>query len=333
MNIAINGFGRIGRAVFKIILERAEKDPSLNVVAINDLTDTSNLAYLLRYDTVYGRYHRAVTSDESNLIVGDKKYKVFAEKDAKLLPWKDLAIDVVIESTGVFTKSEEAKAHLTAGSQKVILTAPAKDDGFKTVVLGATSFDFSGLDLISNASCTTNNITPVLKILDDAYGVEKAMMTTIHAYTATQSLVDSPAKSDYRRGRSASQNIVPSSTGAAETTAKVLANFKDIFDGVSLRVPVLCGSISDITAILKKNVTVEDVNAVISQASKEENYKGIVAFTMEQIVSSDVIGTTYSAIIDGNLTKVVSGNFVKVMAWYDNEWGYSNRVVDLLGRL
>lgn len=333
MNIAINGFGRIGRAVFKIILQRAQSDTNLNIVAINDLTDPANLAYLLRYDTVYGRYDQMVSFDQDNLIVNDKKIKVFAQKDAKLLPWKDLSVDVVIESTGVFTKSQDAKAHLEAGAKKVVLTAPAKDDGFKTVVLGATTFDFSGLDLISNASCTTNNVTPVLKVLDEVFGVQKSLMTTIHAYTATQALVDSPAKSDHRRGRAGSLNIVPSTTGAAETTAKVLPNYKDIFDGISLRVPVACGSITDITALLKKDVTVDEINQAIILASKQEQYKGIIGYTVEPIVSSDIIGTSYSAVVDGSLTKVVAGNLVKIMAWYDNEWGYSNRVVDLLNRL
>lgn len=330
MKIAINGFGRIGRAVFKIILDRAAKGEDLEIVAINDLTDTENLAYLLRFDTVYGRYENKVTFDENSLIVADKKYPVYAQKDPAQLPWKDLNVDVVIESTGVFTKSDLASAHLDAGAKKVILTAPAKDDGFKTYVIGADTSGVKENALISNASCTTNNISPVMKILEDNFGIEKSLMTTVHAYTATQSLVDGPAKKDVRRGRAATQNIVPSSTGAAIATGKVLPSVVGKFDGLSLRVPVICGSISDITALLKKDVTAEEINKVFLDASQAEQYKGIVAYTNEPLVSSDIIKTSFSCIIEGGLTRVVGGNLVKIMAWYDNEWGYSTRVVDLL---
>ena len=243
---------------------------------------------------------------------------------------KELGVDVDIESTGIFTKSESAQAHITAGARKVLLTAPAKDDGFKTIVLGASDLSDMSANLISNASCTTNNVTPLLKVLNDSFGVEKSMMTTVHAYTATQSLVDSPTVKDMRRGRAAAQNIVPSSTGAAEATAKALPVMANKFDGVSLRVPVVCGSISDVTAILSKEVTVEEVNNAFLEASRKEEYKNILAFTTQQLVSTDIIKTQYSSIVAGDLTRVVSGNMVKVMAWYDNEWGYSNRVVDLL---
>lgn len=263
-------------------------------------------------------------------MVGDKRFPVYAQKDPSQLPWKDLNVDVVIESTGVFTKSDLASAHLNAGAKKVILTAPAKDDGFKTYVIGA---DVSGVKenaLISNASCTTNNISPVMKILEDNFGIEKSLMTTVHAYTATQGLVDGPAKKDVRRGRAAAQNIVPSSTGAAIATGKVLPSVVGKFDGLSLRVPVICGSISDITAVLKRDVTVEEINKAFADASQSEQYKGVVAYTTEPLVSSDVIKTPFSCIIEGDLTRVVGGNMIKVMAWYDNEWGYSTRVVDLL---
>ncbi len=330
MKIAINGFGRIGRAVFKIIVDRAQKGENLEIVAINDLTDTENLAYLLRYDSVYGRYENKVTFDENSLMVGDKRFPVYAQKDPSQLPWKDLNVDVVIESTGVFKKFVFSSAYLFDSAKKVILTAPAKDDGFKTYVIGA---DVSGVKenaLISNASCTTNNISPVMKILEDNFGIEKSLMTTVHAYTATQGLVDGPAKKDVRRGRAAAQNIVPSSTGAAIATGKVLPSVVGKFDGLSLRVPVICGSISDITAVLKRDVTVEEINKAFADASQSEQYKGVVAYTTEPLVSSDVIKTPFSCIIEGDLTRVVGGNMIKVMAWYDNEWGYSTRVVDLL---
>lgn len=331
MKIAINGFGRIGRAVFKIILDRKSRGENLEVVAINDLTDTQNLEYLLRYDTVYGRYERQTSFDESNLIVEGISYPVYAQKDPLQLPWKDLDVDVVIESTGVFTKSETARAHITAGAKRVILTAPAKDDGFYTVVLGVNSpEDMMQKDLISNASCTTNNISPLLNLVDEKFGIEKSAMTTVHAYTATQSLTDSPASKDFRRGRAAAQNIVPSSTGAADATAKVMPNMSGKFDGVALRVPVLCGSISDLTILLKKNTTVDELNNAIAESTKSDKYRGIIAYTREQLVSSDILKTSYSCIVDGNLTKVIDGNLVKILAWYDNEWGYSNRVVDLL---
>ncbi len=330
MKIAINGFGRIGRAVFRIILDRIDQGFDFEVVAINDLTPPETLEYLLKYDTVYGRYERPTSFDDTHLVVSGKNYTVYSQKDPLQLPWKELGVDVVIESTGIFTKSESAQAHITAGARKVLLTAPAKDDGFKTIVLGASDLSDMSANLISNASCTTNNVTPLLKVLNDSFGVEKSMMTTVHAYTATQSLVDSPTVKDMRRGRAAAQNIVPSSTGAAEATAKALPVMANKFDGVSLRVPVVCGSISDVTAILSKEVTVEEVNNAFLEASRKEEYKNILAFTTQQLVSTDIIKTQYSSIVAGDLTRVVSGNMVKVMAWYDNEWGYSNRVVDLL---
>ncbi|MDQ5981480.1 MAG: hypothetical protein QG570_227 [Patescibacteria group bacterium] len=330
MKIAINGFGRIGRAVFKIILDRIDQGSQFEVVAINDLTPPETLEYLLKYDTVYGRFERPTSFDDTHLVVGGKNYTVYSQKDPLQLPWKDLGVDVVIESTGIFTKSESARSHITAGAKKVLLTAPAKDDGFKTIVLGASDLSDMSSNLISNASCTTNNVTPLLKVLNDSFGVEKSMMTTVHAYTATQSLVDSPTVKDMRRGRAAAQNIVPSSTGAAEATSKALPVMTNKFDGVSLRVPVVCGSISDVTAILSKDVTVEEVNNAFLEASKREYYRNILAFTTQQLVSTDIIKTQYSSIVAGDLTRVVSGNMVKVMAWYDNEWGYSNRVVDLL---
>ena len=328
MNIAINGFGRIGRAAFKIILERVALGEDINVVAINDLSSAKALAYSLKFDSVYGRYEKEVSSTERALIVDGKKYPVFSSKDPLELPWKDLEVDVVLECTGAFTKSEAAKAHITAGAKKVLLSAPSSDDGFKTAVLGEDDLDIEG-NLISNASCTTNCITPVMHILSRDFGVEKAMMTTVHGYTANQALVDGPDEKDPRRGRAAAQNLVPSSTGAAIATAKAMPRFEHIFDGIAIRAPVICGSISDITAVLKKNVTVQEVNDAFKKAQSEDRFKGILSYSEEPLVSTDILGSPYSAIIDGLMTHVVAGNFVKVLAWYDNEWGYSSRLVDM----
>lgn len=329
MNIAINGFGRIGRAAFKIILERKAKGENLNVVAINDLGIVENLAYLLKYDTVYGVYERPVSFNEKNLIVDGVSYPHFSVKDPLQLPWKDLKVDVVVESTGVFTSSESAKAHIQAGARKVVLSAPAKDDGFKTIVLGSENYDFSA-DLISNASCTTNCITPIMRILSKNFGVEKAFLTTVHAYTASQAIVDSPNAKDLREGRAGAMNIIPTSTGAAKATGKAMPSMLNIFDGISIRVPVSCGSISDITALLKKDVTVEDLNKAFAEAQDDPAFKGLVKYTEDPIVSSDILKTSYSAIVDGLMTRVVGGNLIKVLAWYDNEWGYSNRLIDMV---
>ncbi len=329
MNVAINGFGRIGRAAFKIIQERVEKGANINVVAINDLVPAETLAYLLKYDTVYGRYNHQVSFDEGNLIVDGKKYKHVMEKEAELLPWKDLDVDVVIECTGIFTNSADAQKHIQAGAKKVLLSAPSKDTGFETFVLGSgVDYNYSS-NMVSNASCTTNCVTPVLSVLTKYFGIEKSLLTTAHAYTATQSLVDGPNKKDIRIGRAGAQNIVPESTGAAIAVARAMPAMQNLFDGIALRVPVACGSISDITALLKKNVTVEEVNSAFKQAETEETYQGILKYTEDPIVSSDIIKTSYSAIVDGLMTRVVGGNLVKVLAWYDNEWGYSNRLVDM----
>ena len=328
MNIAINGFGRIGRAAFKIILERIELGENINVVAINDLASAKALSYLLKRDTVYGTYNKEISSSDRALIIDGKKYPLFSSKDPLDLPWKDLQVDVVLECTGAFTKSEAARAHITAGARKVLLSAPAKDDGFKTAVLGEDDLDING-DLISNASCTTNCITPVIHVLSRDFGVEKALMTTIHGYTSTQELVDSPNEKDPRKGRAAAQNLIPTTTGAAIATAKAMPRFEQIFDGIAIRAPVICGSISDITAVLKKDVTVEEVNEAFKKAQNEEKFKNVLMYSEEPLVSSDIIGLPYSAIVDGLMTHVVAGNFVKVLAWYDNEWGYSNRLVDM----
>lgn len=328
MNIAINGFGRIGRATFKILLDKIDAGEQLNIVAINDLGSVESLAYLLKYDTTYGRYNRRVTFEEGKLIVDGKEYPLLAIKEPAELPWKDMNVDVVLECTGRFTTSELAGAHLKAGAKRLILSAPAKDDGFVTKVFGSNELDEKG-ELVSNASCTTNCITPVIRVLSDAFGVEKALLTTVHAYTASQAIVDGPSKKDLREGRAAAQNIIPSSTGAAKATGKAMPIMNGIFDGISLRVPVVCGSISDITAVLKKDVTAEEVNAAFKAAAGNPEMSHILTYTEEPLVSSDIIQTPYSAIVDGEMTRVVGGNLVKVLAWYDNEWGYSNRLVEM----
>ena len=324
MRIAINGFGRIGRCAFKIALEKR----GVQIVAINDLTDSRTLAYMLKYDTVYGRYDKKVTYDAKNLIINGKKIPVLAEKDPAKLPWKQFKVDVVLECTGVFEKAEDLKKHAQAGAKKVVLSAPAKDE-VKTLVFGTelTKADIGKDKIISNASCTTNCIAPVMQILHSKFGVEKSIMSTVHAYTASQKLVDGPDAKDLRRGRAGAANMAPSSTGAAKATTLVIPELKDKFDGISIRVPVICGSLSDITAVLKKNVTVEEVNAALKKMASHPMYKGVlgVADGDDELVSSDIVGTTQSAIVDLKYTRVVDGNLVKVLAWYDNEWGYSNR--------
>ncbi len=326
--VAINGFGRIGRSAFKIAYERDD----IEIVAINDLTDTESLAYLLQYDSNYGKYAHKVTSDEDHLIVDGQKVKVLSEKEPAKLPWGDLGVDVVIESTGVFVKPELAQAHTKdAGAKKVIISAPAKGDGASTIVLGVNDDEISDSgDVVSNASCTTNCITPVAQVMVSKFGVEKALMTTIHSYTADQALQDSPHRKDPRRGRAAAQNIVPTSTGAAKAASLALPELAGIFDGLAVRVPTIVGSLSDFTFVTKKDVTAEEINAAFKEAERAPNFQGILECTDDPIVSSDVVGNSHSAIVDLSLTKVTVGNLVKVVAWYDNEWGYSNRLVELV---
>ncbi len=325
--IAINGFGRIGRAAFQIALAKK----NLKVAAINDLTDTKTLAYLLKYDSVYGRFNGKVGFDKENLIVNNEKYRVFAQKDPSKLPWKKLGVDIVLECTGVFEKKSDLEMHLKAGAKKVVLSAPAKDE-VQTLVFG-TDLTQKALGknekIVSNASCTTNCIAPVIQVLESAFGIEKAIMTTMHAYTASQKLVDGPDSKDPRRGRAAALNMVPSTTGAAKATALVVPSLKDKFDGIAVRMPVICGSISDITAVLKKNATVEEVNDAFKEYYKKYSFKNILSASDDDLVSTDIIKTTYSAIVDMKFTKVVGGNLVKVLAWYDNEWGYANRLVEM----
>ncbi len=329
IKLGINGFGRIGRQAFKLALEK----PELEVVGINDLTSPAVLAHLMKYDSNYGRYHSKVESDETNIIVDGKKYPVFAEKDPAALPWGKLGVDVVIESTGRFTDSEKASAHIKAGARKVIISAPAKDEGITpTIVLGVNQDTYKNQPIISNASCTTNCIAPVLSVLQEKFGVQKAFMSTIHSYTAEQNLVDGPPPggkmNDLRRARAAAVNIIPTTTGAAISATQAIPELKGKFDGVSFRVPTPVGSLSDFTLLLAKNVTKEEVNQAFIEAAELPKYKGILEVSNEQLVLTDIVGNPASAIVDLALTQVVDGNFVKVVAWYDNEFGYSNRLVE-----
>lgn len=325
--IAINGFGRIGRNAFKIAFDRSD----IEVVAINDLTDNKTLAHLLKHDSSYGEYAHAVTSDEHSITVDGKKIQTFAETDPAKLPWGDLGIDVVIESTGFFVDPAKARAHIDpAGAKKVIISAPAKGDGADTIVLGVNDDKVKAgtTDVVSNASCTTNCITPVMAVLESNFGIEKAMMTTVHSYTASQKLQDAPAK-DLREARAAAENIVPTTTGASIAAAKALPALEGRFGGLSVRVPTPVVSMSDFVVLLKRDVTVEEVNDVFRKAANEPYYQGILDVTEEELVSSDFKGNSHSSIVDLPLTAVVGGNLLKVVAWYDNEWGYSNRLVEL----
>jgi glyceraldehyde 3-phosphate dehydrogenase len=324
--IAINGFGRIGRNAFKIAFARDD----LEVVAINDLTDTKTLAYLLKHDSNYGTYDREVKHDEQNIIVDGHKVRVLAEKDPSALPWGDMEVDVVIESTGRFTDKEGASNHIKAGAKRVVISGPTKSDGVDTIVLGANDDKLEGsTEVISNASCTTNSLGAVMAILESEFGIEKSLLTTVHSYTQSQMLQDAPAK-DLREGRNAAENIVPTTTGAAVAVTLTLPQLKDKFDGLSIRVPTPVVSLSDVTALLKRNTTVEEINEVFKKAAKEPFYQGILGVSEEPLVSSDYIGNSHSGTVDLLLTKVVAGNLVKVMVWYDNEWGYSNRLVEVV---
>ena len=323
--VAINGFGRIGRNAFKIAFDHRE----LEVVAINDLTDTKTLAHLLKYDSNYGTYSHEVEADENGIIVDGNHVQVTAEKDPTKLPWKELGIDVVIESTGRFTHHDDLKKHLEAGAKKVVLSAPEKDGHGDTFVFGANHQDLKpDHNIIGNASCTTNCIAPIMAILSQKIGIEKSLMTTVHSYTASQALQDAPNK-DLREGRNAAENIVPTTTGAAIAAALTVPALKGAFDGLSIRVPTPVVSLSDITMVTKRDTTVEEINQILSEAAST-THQGILAVTTEELVSRDYIGNSHSCIVDLPLTKVVGGNLVKVVAWYDNEWGYSNRLVEMV---
>lgn len=328
VRVAINGFGRIGRNAFKILHARSD----VEVIAVNDLTDNKTLAHLLKYDSNYPGHdwYKTIEANDDGLVVDGKIVHVFAEKEPANLPWGAHNIDVVIESTGFFVDPALAKAHVEGGgAKKVVISAPAKGEGAKTIVLGVNDDDIKAIgDVVSNASCTTNCITPVMAVLESAFGIEKAMMTTVHSYTSDQRLQDSP-HSDLRRARSAAENIIPTSTGATIAAAEALPTLHGVFAGLSLRVPTPVVSLSDFVLITKKDVTVEAVNEVFKKAAAEPYYQGILGVTDEALVSSDFIGNSHSAIVDLSLTAVTAGNMLKVVAWYDNEWGYSNRLVEL----
>ena len=336
MRIAINGFGRIGRIFFRLAFGKE----NFEIVAINDLSDIENLAYLLKYDSVYGRYDKNVEVKENKLIVDNKEILVFKESDPSKLPWKDLNIDLVVEATGFFTEFEKAKAHLTAGAKRVVITAPAKDEITYTFTPNLEKdlekiFNLGEQGLItSNASCTTNSVNPVIYIMMNRIGIKKAILTTIHAYTNTQALVDSITKGkDFRRGRAGALNIVPSTTGAAEATVRVIPEMKGKFDGIAIRVPVICGSLSDITMITERPTSVEEINNIFREEAQKPEWQGIIKVVEDPIVSSDIIGEPYGAIIDLTLTKVVDGDLVKVFSWYDNEYGYCAMLVKHIERL
>ena len=325
VKVAINGFGRIGRNALKILLDRRD----VQVVAINDITDAKTLAHLLKHDSSYGAYDKKVSAGKNSLIINTREIPVYAEKDPAKLPWKKLGVDVVIESTGFFTNPKDAKAHLNAGAKKVVISAPAKGSGAKTVVIGVNEEVIEADDkILSNASCTTNCIAPIMKALEEEFGIEKAMMTTIHSYTGSQRILDAPAK-DLREARSAAENIVPTTTGAAKATGLTIPSLTGKFNGISIRVPTPVVSLSDITAILKRNTTKEELAKFFTKIAREPYYEGIIGVTEEELVSTDFIGDPHSCIVDLPLLDVVDGNMVKVVAWYDNEWGYSNRLVEL----
>ena len=324
--VAINGFGRIGRMCFRSLIQ----NPNIEIVAINDLTDVPTLAHLLKYDSVHGRFGHSVEASDVALIVNGKSIKIFAQKDPSALPWGDLNVDVVIESTGIFTDKEGASKHISAGAKKVIISAPASG-GIKTIVLGVNDEMLTSEDtIISNASCTTNCLAPMAKVLNDKFGIEKGYITTVHAYTADQRLQDSPHK-DLRRARAAALSMVPTSTGAAKAVGEVLPTLKGKLDGVAVRVPTPDGSLTDLVAVLSREVTKEEVNAAMKEAS-ETHMKGILEYCTDPIVSIDIVGNLHSCIFDAALTST-NGNLVKVMGWYDNEAGYSERVCDLVAKL
>ncbi len=332
IKVAINGFGRIGRAFFKIASTRSE----LEIVAINDLGDVENLAYLLKYDTVYGRSGFDISTekgDQSFFIVNGRKIAFISQKEPTMLPWGAMGVDIVVESTGLFTSYEKSKVHLAAGAKRVVITAPVKDDPTAdapgaTVLMGINDSALTDVKISSNASCTTNSASPVMQILHEAIGIEKAVLSTVHGYTASQSIVDGPAKKDWKEGRAAAQNIVPTSTGAAIAVAKALPDLLGKFDGISMRVPIPAGSIADITFIAKRNTSVEEINELFRKAAGEERWKKVFSYTDEPLVSSDIVGSIYASIADLGLTRVIDGNLVKVCAWYDNEMGYTHALVE-----
>lgn len=353
IRVAINGYGRIGRVAHRVILQRYPSEIEVVGINVGSSTDLKGWAYLLKYDTVYGPLHETkITTNEGtnerfkdflsigNLVIDQKQIPLFSQKDPSLLPWRELGVDVVIESTGHLRTKEKLQGHITAGAKHVVLSAPAKDpsagsgQAVPTYVISVNAHDYNGEDIINNASCTTNCIAPVAKIISEEFGIEKAMMTTVHGYTSDQNLQDGGHK-DYRRARAAAYNIIPTSTGATIAAAQVVPGLKEKFAGLSLRVPVIVGSLSDFTFLLKKATTKEAMNDVFRKAAESTAYKGILAVTQDPLVSSDIIGNPHSSIVDLSLTQVVDGTMAKVIAWYDNEFGYANRLVEsvlLVGR-
>ena len=329
MRIAINGFGRIGRSVFRILNSK----PDVDVVAINDIFDKGALAYLLKYDTVMGRFPETISLQGDILKTASQSVKLVAQRDPASLPWGDMGVDIVIESTGIFRTKAQLENHLSAGAKRVVLTVPAKDDIDYTVVLGVND---DGLKpehrIVSNASCTTNCLAPMAKVLNDSFGIELGVINTIHAYTNDQRLADVP-HSDWRRSRAAAENVIPTTTGAARAVGKVLPELNGKLDGIAMRVPVPDGSVVDFNILLEKDVTVDDVNEAVREAATTGPLKNVLEFSTLPVVSTDIIGNPHSSIFDAPFTRVVDGNFVKTLNWYDNEWGYSNRVADLLGVL
>lgn len=327
--IAINGFGRIGRSFFRAAFEM----PGFDIVALNDLTDTATLGYLLKYDSVYGRYQKRIEAGDGHLAVDGKEIQILAEKDPSKLPWKKLGVDVVVESTGFFESGEKSRAHLNAGAKRVVITAPADNDAV-TALVGVNDDRFNGSSPITaNASCTTNSVAAVVKILEETFGIEKAVMTTVHGYTATQRLVDGPSEKDVRRGRAAAVNIVPSSTGAAKAVIQSVPELEGKFDAVAIRVPVITGSLSVVSALLRRKTISEEINTVFQKASETPRWEKILKVTHDPIVSTDIIGEPYGAIVDTTLTKVVGGNLVKIFSWYDNEAGYTATLVEHVRRV
>jgi glyceraldehyde 3-phosphate dehydrogenase len=320
--IAINGFGRIGRAALKVITDI----PGLEVVAINDLMNIENAAYLLTYDSVYGKYENDVSIQNNYLHIRDKKILFISEKDPSKLPWKQLDIDVVIESTGLFKNREDAEKHIYAGAKNVVISAPTKSIDTPTIIHGVNTPD-GKTSILSCASCTTNNIGPIIEIIDRRIGIKKAILNTVHAYTASQSLVDAPSKKKTRMGRAAAINLVPAATGAAKATIKALPKFEGKFDGIAIRTPVPVGSISDITFVASRNTSSEEINNILIEESKTDRYKFILSVSNEPLVSADIIQSSFAAVVDQEMTRVVDGDLVKILAWYDNEWGFTNQMI------
>lgn len=323
IKVGINGLGRIGRAALKVIMDT----PEFELVGVNDIADVDNLAYLIRYDTVYGRYNRSVEVVDGNLVIDGQTIHFFSERDPAELPWGEHGVELVFECTGIFTKADSAGKHIEAGAKHVIISAPTKDESLPTVVHGVNTQMGLGIDILSTASCTTNSLTPVVEIIGRRIGIEKALMTTVHAYTATQALVDAPANKEMRRGRSAAENIVPASTGAAVATGLALPEYNGKFDGVALRVPIPVGSISDITFMTSRDTSVEEVNSILTEEADTDRYKEVFRVSNDPLVSSDIVGDPAASIADLEMTRVVGGNLVKIMAWYDNEWGYTHQMV------